>query len=317
METDRMQNLKFNEDSIECERNVILEERRYRSENIPYGIQEEALYALSYLDHPYRFPVIGYTDDILNIKSKDLKNYYKNYYNPNNALIVVSGDVCKDEIEKMIRERFGNLEKRDTPKINIPKEKVYLREKRGIIVHDVEVPSLMISYLCSEAQNRDSIFLDILQIILAGGRSSRLYGRLVQDSLHAISVSADFPWRIDPSLFIIHCILKENESIELVEKIIDSEIEKLKKGELKDEELDKAKNIIFTEFIKGLQTNSGIAHMIGSYELLLGEWRKLKDILEGYEKVYKERVIETARKYLNEERKTVVAMVPFNYNEKR
>lgn len=313
MEADRMQNLKLSENSIECERNIVMEERRFRTENLPYSIQEEALYSLAYLEHPYRFPVIGYMEDILNIKSEDIKNYYREYYVPNNVLIVVCGDFYKSKVEKMIKEKFGNIPSRPLPARIIPKEKINMGERRGLIVHDIEVPSLMISYLCVEGENIDSIPLDILQIVLASGRSSRLYRELVQESFHAISVSADFPLRIDPSLFTIHCILKENERIELVENIIYSEIEKLKNGDLMDEELEKAKNIIFTEFVKGFQTNGGIAHMIGSYELLLGDWRKLKDILNEYEKINKNRIIETAQKYFNSNKKTVVAMVPLNY----
>jgi predicted Zn-dependent peptidase len=313
MEAERMKNLKFVENSIESERNVIMEERRYRTENLPYGIQEEALYSLSYLEHPYRFPVIGYMEDILNIKSEDLENYYKSYYVPNNALIVISGDIKKEEVEKIIREKFGGIADFPVPSGFILREKTYIGERRGLIVHDVEVPSLMISYLSCEAENRDSIPLDILQIILASGRSSRLYRELVLESLHAVSISAEFPWRFDPSLFTIHCVLKENERVESVEEIIYSEIEKLKRGDIKGEEIQKAKNIIFTEFVRGFQTNSGIAHMIGSYELLLGEWRKLFDILEEYEKIEKDWLTETAQRYFTEDRRTVVAMVPLKY----
>lgn len=315
MEAERMKNLKFVENSIECERNVIMEERRYRTENLPYGLQEEALYFLSYLEHPYRFPVIGYMEDILNIKSEDLENYYKTYYVPNNALIIISGDIEKEKVEKMIKKNFGEIPDFPVPSGFILREKTYIGERRGLIVHDVEVPSLMISYLCCEAENRDSIPLDILQIILAIGRSSRLYSKLVQESLHAVSISAEFPWRFDPSLFTIHCILKTNEQIEAVERITYSEIEKLRKGDIKEDEIQKAKNIIFTEFVKGLQTNNGIAHMIGSYELLLGDWRKLFYILEEYEKIEKDCIIETVQKYLVPDRRTVVAMVPLEYKK--
>ncbi len=313
MEADRMQNLKFVENIIECERNVIMEERRFRTENLPYGIQEEALYTLSYLEHPYRFPVIGYMEDLTNIKAEDLENYYKNYYIPNNSLMVISGDIEKEKVEKMIREKFENISGRPVPRLFIPREKPYPGERRGVIAHDVEIPSIMISYLCVEAGNKDCIPLDILQIILAGGRSSRLYRELVQESLHAISVSAEFPWRLDPSLFTIHCILKEKERIEAVENIIYSEIEKLKNGNLWEEELEKAKNMIFTEFVRGLQTNSGIAHIVGSYELLLGDWKKLRDILNEYEKIDKNRIIESAKKYFDDQRKTVVLMIPTDY----
>lgn len=313
MEADRMQNLKFSESIVESERNVIMEERRFRTENLPYGIQEEALYSLAYLEHPYRFPVIGYMEDLANIKIKDLKDYYESYYAPNNALIVVSGDIDRKKAIKIIKKNFENIPPRPIPQSLIPREKSNLGEKRGKIVHDVEVPSLMVSYLCAEANNPDAIPLDILQVIISGGRSSRLYRELVQDSLHAISVLAEFPWRIDPSLFTIHCILKEDERVESVERIVDSEIEKIKNGELKDEELEKAKNIIFTELIKGLQTNSGIAHMLGSYELLLGDWKKFEDILTEYEKIDKDKVIETANKYFISDKKTVVSMVPLNY----
>ncbi len=316
MEAERMQNLKFVENIIECERSVVMEERRFRTENLPYGIQEEALYALSYLEHPYRYPVIGYMEDLVNIKGEELENYYKNYYVPNNSLLIISGDIEREKVEKIVREKFGDISGRSIPKLLIPREKPYPGERRGVIVHDVEVPSIMISYLCVEAGSKDCILLDILQIILASGRSSRFYRELVQESLHAISVSADFPWRFDPSLFTIHCILKENERIEVVEEIIYSEIEKIKNGNLMDEELDKAKNIMFTEFVKGLQTNSGIAHMIGSYELLLGDWKRLKDILNEYERVDKKRVIECAKKYFDDMRRTVVSMIPKNYKRK-
>ncbi|MGQ9618471.1 MAG: M16 family metallopeptidase [Candidatus Aminicenantia bacterium] len=316
IESDRMQNLVFTVESVESERWVVTEERRFRTDNLPYGIMEEALYSLAYLEHPYRYPIIGYIEDISNIKIEDLENYYKNYYVPNNSLLVISGDVEKQEVFKLIERNYGNIPSRKINKENILKEKGIIGEKRGKIVHDVEVPSIMISYLCVEAENNNSIPLDILLIILAGGRSSRLYKTLVHDSLHAISVSAEFQWRLDPSLFTIHCILKKNENIEVVEEKVYSEIEKLKNGDLKEEEIEKAKNIIFTEFIRGMQTNGELAHLLGTYEMLFGNYKKILDVIKEYEKVNKSTLIETTREYITEKKRTVLSMVPINYKVK-
>ncbi len=316
MEVDRMRNLKLTEKGFLSEKEVIMEERRYRTENLPTGILEEALYSLAYLDHPYRFPVIGFMEDIANIKIEDLENYYRTHYIPNNCLIVISGEIEKRAVLELLEKNYGDIPPKKLPQRIIPMEKISMGEKRGVIVHDVEVPSIMISHLCVESKNKDAVVLDIIQIILAGGRSSRLYRSLVQENLLSISVSAEFAWRLDPSLFIIHCILKENEELEAVESKVYSEIESLKKGRLKEEELEKAKNILFTEFIKSLQTNSGIANMIGSYDILLGDWRKIREVMAGYERIKIDDVVEAVGKYFNEERRTVVSMIPIGYKKR-
>ncbi|MEW6456792.1 MAG: pitrilysin family protein [Acidobacteriota bacterium] len=316
MESDRISKLLLDRNSIESERGVIKEERRLRTENYPAGKLEEELYAISYNSHPYQWPVIGWMRDLDSIKYEDLKYYYSTYYSPNNAFIVIVGDFNSGEVFELIKRHYENIPLQQIPERKITLDEEQLGERRAKVTKDVEVSSFMIGYHVPDCKNSDVYALDLLQIILAGGKSSRLYQEMILKKMLAISVSIDFPWRIDPSLFIFYVQMRPDKENREGEEIIYREIENVRENGVREGELQKAKNIILTGFIKNFQTNNSTANVIGTYEILFGSWEKIKETYKNYDRITYEDIKKVVEKYFNERNRNVVEMLPEKKNKK-
>ena len=311
LESDRMVNLLFDPIILESERKVIQEERSSSIDNYPPGKLEEELFSLAYNDHPYAWPVIGLKEDIESISRDDLVNYYKNYYHPNNALIVIAGDISFDEVYLKIKKNYERIPPRE---INFKLKEVSLNkeEKRKKIYRKIEVPSFMCGYLCSEANNNDTFVLDILDTALAYGKSSRLYQRMVEEKEVAIKVSVDFSWKIAPSLFIFNVQMRTGHSNEDGEEIIYQELDKIRKESVSEEELKRAKNIQMVDFIRNFKKNITKANLIGQFESIFEDWRTAFSIIEKYQKITRDDIVEVTEKYFNDTNRTVVHLIPEN-----
>ncbi len=311
LESDRMVNLLFDPIILEAERKVIQEERSSSIDNYPPGKLEEELFALAYECHPYSWPVIGLKGDIKSISRDNLIDYYHKYYHPNNAIIVVSGDIYPEEVLPMIRKRYESIPVND---ISFDSYKISSnrREKRKKIYYKVEVPSFMSAFLCSKVKSKDTLVLDILDVILAYGKSSRLYQKMVEEKSVALKISINFSWKIDPSLFVFYAQMSSKHSNEDGEEIIYEELNKIKKEGIPKDELEKAKNIQLVDFIRSFKKNITKANLIGQFELLFGDWRKVFSLIKEYQKITQDDIVEVINKYFLDENRTVVHLVPEN-----
>ena len=229
-----------------------MEERRLGTEDNPTAALAEITGAVSYTVHPYRRPVIGWMGDIQNLSREDLQKHYRSYYLPNNAFIVVVGDFSTQEILAKIKAAFGKIARGpEPPKVKI-EESPQKGERRVILKKEAELPFLLIYYHVPNLKASDSFALDLLTVILAGGRSSRLYQELVYQKRIARSVDADYAGlSIDPTIFSITAQLMPEKDPQEVERAIDLLLDRVRTELVSKRELEKAKNQVEADFVFG------------------------------------------------------------------
>ncbi|MBI4551579.1 MAG: insulinase family protein [Candidatus Latescibacteria bacterium] len=310
LDSDRMASLALTEESLRSEREVVKEERGLRIDNEVSGAMMEQLYALAYLAHPYRWQTVGWMSDLDNITLQDCRQFFRTYYAPNNAVIVLSGDFKTEEAVALIRTYYGGIPSQPPPRPVGTIEPEQRGERRAVFQKPAELPALAVGYHGPSVRSEDIFVLEVLEVLLARGESSRLYRRLVYEEQAAVSVSAAFPWMLDPGLLTFSVEVKPDQKTEEVEGLLYAEIERLKQEPVPDRELRKAKNILQAEFVKGLETNNGTADNIGMYELLFGDWSMMRTALDRYEAVTAEDVARVARAYLSDSSRTVVTLIP-------
>jgi zinc protease len=314
LEADRMANALLGETYFEPEKKVIQEERRLRTEDNPVSALGEVAGAVAYMVHPYRRPVIGWMDDIQNLTRQDLVDYYKLYYAPNNAFIVMTGDFSTQEMLPKIKAAFGKIPRGlEPPKVRA-EEPPQQGERRATLKKEAELPFVLMYYHTPNLKSPDSYALDVLSVVLAGGRSSRLYHDLVYQKRLARSVDADYNGlAIDPSVFSVTAQLMPGKEPAEIEREMDRLLEQVKAELISDRELQKAKNQIESEFIYAQDSIFGQAMKIGYYEAV-GGWRLMDGYLDGIRKVSREDVQRVAKAYLDRDRRTVGILLPTKEN---
>ncbi|NWF51502.1 MAG: insulinase family protein [Nitrospirae bacterium] len=311
LETDRMQNLIIDNRETLLERDVVMEERRLRYEDDPQNSLFEEVVAVSFKAHPYQRPVIGWMSDLKSIGRDDLYNYYKSHYSPDNAFIIVDGDVRTDEIIEKIKNYFGRVSpsgiKKKNTNFSEPEQKC---ERRVILKREAELPYILIAYHTPNFPHDDSFALDVLSLILAGGKSSRLYKSIVYEKQIALDIDAEYDGlNIDPFLFFVDATAAPGKEINDVEKTIFSEIENIKKIPPSEQEVQKAKNQIESSFIMEQDSIYMEAMKYGIFEML-GDWRLINRYLEGIRNVTPEDIKRVANRYLREDNRTVGILIP-------
>jgi len=310
LEADRMANALLDGSYFEPEKKVIMEERRLRTEDSPVSSLAEVTAAVAYTVHSYRRPVVGWMQDVENLTREDLRRHYQTYYAPNNAFIVVAGDFSTQEILAKIKTAFGKIPRGlVAPKVKI-EEPPQSGERRVILKKEAELPFLLIYYHVPNLHSPDSFALDLLTVVLAGGRSSRLYQDLVYNKQIARSVDSDYDGlSVDPSVFSVTAqVMPEKDPLE-VERAIYDLLERVKSEPVGERELEKAKNQVEASFVFGQDSIFGQAMRIGQYESVAG-WQLLDSYLAGIRKVTAADILKVAKQYLDTDRRTVGTLIP-------
>lgn len=310
LEADRMANALLGDTYFEPEKKVIQEERRLRTEDNPASALSEVASAVAFTIHPYRRPVVGWMEDIQNLTRQDLVDFYKLYYAPNNAFIVVVGDFSTDEILPKIKAAFGKIPRGAEP----PKVQVTEPEQRGerkvSLKKEAELPFVLQFYRAPNLKNPDSFALDVLSVVLAGGRSSRLHHEMVYQKRLVRGVDADYSGvSVDPMGFSIYAQLLPGIESANVEREMDRLVDKVKTELVSERELQKAKNQIEAAFVFAQDSIYGQAMKIGLYEAA-GGWRQMESYLDGMRKVTREDIRRVAKQYLDRDRRTVGTLIP-------
>lgn len=310
LEADRMANALLDGKYFEAEKKVVIEERRLRTEDNPVSALGEVTAAVAYTVHPYRRPVVGWMQDVERLTREDLRKHYQTYYAPNNAYIVVTGDFSTEEILPRIRAAFEKIPRQPTPPKVEAEELRQSGERRIIFKKEAELPFLLIYYHTPNLKSPDSFALDLLTVVLAGGRSSRLYQDLVYRKRIARSIDADYDsLSIDPGVFSVTAqVMPEKDPLE-VEKAVYEILDKVKTEPVSDRELEKAKNQIEAGFVFGQDSIFGQAMRLGQYEAA-DSWRLLDGYLAGIRKVTAADISKVAKEYLNPDQRTVGTLIP-------
>jgi predicted Zn-dependent peptidase len=304
IESDRLMNPVFRE--FYTERDVIMEERRQRVETDPHGKLYEQFLSTAYKIHPYGRPILGWTEDMINLSPNSVKKIFQKYKAPESMVIAIVGDINPDKTIRLIEKYFGSIPaSREKPAV-IPVEPLQTAERRVVVNFDAN-PMLLIGYHKPTAPAYDDYVLDVLETILTKGRTSRLYNLLVTEMGIAKSISASngTPGTRYPNIFIISAEPRFPHTNSQLEEIILREIDKIKTQPISSAELAKAKNHLRMGYVKSLDANAELASTLSYYEVLLGDYRYFANYLNVIEKVSPDDIQNAVKLYFNKDNRTV------------
>lgn len=302
-----MGNLSLKDEEFQPERQVVAEERRWRTDNTPTGAMFFTLFNAAYAYHPYHWTPIGFMGDIQSWNIDDLKDFYKRYYQPQNAVLVVSGDFDPKALFDLAKKRFGRIKNQggiSAPNAIEPEQK---GARRVTLIRESEVEMVMIAYKIPRFDNEDILPLSAAAMILTDGGSSRLNEKLIDKMRLVNSISAFTMELSDPGLFVILAICNPNVKAERVEKEILAEIKTIGEKAAAQKEIDKVKAQAKSEFIYSLENSSNISQLFGEY-LARGNLEPLLNYERNVDALNAETIKEAAGRYLIEERSTTIIL---------
>src|SRR6266478_3021417 len=311
VEADRMRNLLLEASEIDSERQVVAEERRTRTEDDPEGYLSEEFLAVAYKAHPYGWPIIGWMSDILRINPVELRAFYDRYYLPNNALLVVAGDVDTARVLARARETFGKIPRGPAPPPMDSVEPPQLGERRvQVYKTDARAPIVYIGYHVPNYRSKDAPALELLSTILQEGRASRLYRRLVYEQRLALSIGGEYEYLShDPNLFWFSGTPLPGQTPETLEQAIMAEIERVKNEPVPEEEIERAKNQTEAGFVWRQDSVHSRAASMARFELA-GSWRDGESFVPLIRQVTAADLQRVARAYFQADRRTVGILRP-------
>jgi zinc protease len=311
LEADRMQGLLLDPEMIESERGVVLAERRSVVESNHHALMDERLWATAYASHPYRWPVIGWSEDIAAWRGQDLAEYYRTYYSPSNALLVAAGAFDAAEMLALAERTFGVVPGHAgaVPPVD-GVEPPQAAERRAQLELPANLASFTAAWHVPPARHADYHALRLLETLLLSGHSSRLYSRRVDRERCALSVGGGFDLTLDPTIFVMSCELRDGETPARGEALLYDEVAAMAAAGPSEEELAKAKRMRLAEHYRGMKTISGRAGLVGSYEVFFGDYGALFDGPRAFERVTAADVARVASTYLTERNRSVVTLTP-------
>jgi predicted Zn-dependent peptidase len=302
-----MQNLNLKDEEFQPERDVVTEERRWRTDNNPLGYLYFRMFNNAYIYHPYHWTPIGFMNDIRTWKLEDIKEFHETYYQPSNAILMVTGDVEAEDVFSLAQKHFEAIpNKKPIPEFKF-KEPEQDGAKRVVLHKESEVEMVAIAFHIPDFKDPDQVVLSAISEILYSGKSSRLYKELV-DKKHLVNqVYAYNMENIDPGLFIFLAVCNPNVKAEDVEKELIAQIELLKNEEVAQAEVDKVKINTKSDFIFSLESSTSVANLYGSY-LVRGDITPLLNYEANINKVTKEKIKEVAAKHFDFKKSTTVIL---------
>ncbi|HYA14780.1 MAG TPA: pitrilysin family protein [Syntrophales bacterium] len=311
IEADRMTSPVFRE--FYSERNVIMEERKQRVDSDPQGQLYEQFLATAYVTHPYRRPILGWPSDLQFLSIVYTADFFKRYYAPNNTVIAIVGDIDPAKTIRIVNKYFGSIPRRTLNSSPITEEPPQKGERRVSILADVS-PKVIIAYHKPAMPDFDDYVFDVIECLLSRGRTSKFYKSLIEENslVESIQATNGVPGAKYPNLFVISAKPRHPHTSAEVEMSIYDEIEKLKLTAISKRELNKAKNQIKADFIRSLETNSGLANMLSYFEIIAGDYRYVTDHIKVIEKITPEDITRVAKKYLIPENRTVANLINKN-----
>ncbi|MBP1681758.1 MAG: putative zinc protease [Proteobacteria bacterium] len=303
-----MQNLKLSDEEFQPERNVVLEERLWRTDNSPIGYLYFRLFNNAFTYHPYHWTPIGFKDDIKNWSIEDIRSFHSKYYQPSNAIVVVAGDITPEVVFDNVTKYFGEIKNlMPLPSAHHQVEPQQDGAKRMMIKKESEVEMVAIAYKIPNFKHEDQVALSALSELLSSGKSSKLHRILVDEKKLVNQIYGYAMEAKDPSVFLFLAVCNPGVKAESVEAEILKVIESLKKGDVTDKDIEKIKINTKADFIHNLESSSELATLFGSY-YAKGDITPLVNYEEGINALKKEDIIKAVNKYLVQQSSTTVIL---------
>ncbi len=308
---DLMENLTLKDEEFQPERDVVAEERRWRTDNSPMGYLYFKLFNNAFTYHPYHWTPIGFMNDIQNWSIDDIKNFHSKYYTPNNAIVLITGDINKEEVFKQTEKYFKNIKNTPNSQPSTPNSHMIEPKQDGakrIIIHkDSQVQMLAITFHIPDFNHKDQVAMSALSELLSSGKSSRLNELLVDKKQLVNTVYAYNMELKDPGVFLFLAICNPNVDATDVEKEILATIEDIKKGNVSQDDLDTIKINTKSDFIFSLESSTSVANLYGSY-LIRGNIEPLMSYEQSIKDLKIKDIIDVAKKYLTTNNSTTVIL---------
>jgi len=303
-----MHNLKLTDEEFQKERDVVAEERRLRTDNNPMGYMYFRIFNTHFVYHPYHWLPIGFMEDIQSWKIEDIRDFYHRYYQPNNATLIVAGDIDPKVVFSESEKYFGKIQnKHKIPKVTAVEPKVDGAKRAILHKESNKVDTLAIVYSIPNFEHEDQLVLSAISQILSSGKSSRFEKKLVQEKQLVNQIYGYNMEMKDPGVFLIMALCSPGIEPETVEKEILSELEKIKNGDVTQAELDKVKINTKAEFIYSLESSNSVASLYGDY-YVKGNIKPLLEYEEKLDKITLKDISDIAKKYFDHDLSTTVIL---------
>jgi zinc protease len=311
LEADRMATLRVDKDTFTNERDVVKEERRMRIDNQPYGSLNEIIYDQAFTVHPYKHATIGSMEDLEAASIDDVLDFYRTYYVPSNATLVLVGDFDSTQALQLVSQYIGRVPKadRDVPRDILP-EPAQTKEKRVTLREPWPLPAVVVAYHITYDGNPDSYPLHIAAKVLSDGQSSRIYKKLVYDKQMAVAAFGNANLIEDPNLFYAVAIVQPGHTTEEVTSALIAEVERLKAEPITDHELQRAKNQFARDYILGRESNQQKALQLSHAVVIHHDIKTADGEFDIFQNIAVTDVQRVARTYFKPENRIVLALLP-------
>jgi zinc protease len=305
-----MRNLLLDPKEINSERQVVIEERRTRTEDDPEGFLGEEVSSIAFKAHPYGYPIIGWMEDLKRLTPAEIRAFHRTYYVPNNAILVAVGDFKAPAALEKVKRYFGPIPRGATPPPVLAVEPPQNGERRVAVQKQAQLPIVYLAWHVPNQRSDDGSALEVLSTVLSGGRASRLYRSLVYERQLALEAGGDYSYfALDPNLFWFWATAMPGQTPEKLETELLAEMDKLRQEPVSDEELQRAKNQIEASFVFQQDSVYRRASMLVRFELI-GGYGLLDAFLARIQAVTAADLQRVARMYFPADRKNVGVLLP-------
>jgi predicted Zn-dependent peptidase len=293
------------------EQQVILEERRMRTDNNPIGRMVEAFLATAFSQHPYQRPVIGYDSDIRNLTREDVEQFFETYYGPDNLTVAIAGDVNPAEVKRLAQIYFGRYPAKPNPP-QVGKLEPPQRQTKEVTLKLPSQPWYFEGYHRPALNHPDNATYEVIAALMSEGRTSRLYKSLVETKQLALAAQGfnGFPGDKYPNLMLFYAMTAPQSSVDSVAKALQEEIERLKTEPVSEKELERVKHQLRADLLRALDSNLGMARLLVEYEVKTGNWQNLFQQLEAIAAVTPADIQRVARQTFTPENRTIGRILP-------
>ncbi|WP_417884854.1 M16 family metallopeptidase [Zunongwangia sp.] len=317
MESERMMHPVIGQEGVDTQNEVVKEERRMRMDNSPYGNILPAMQKNMFEKHPYKDPNIGYMEDLDAATLQEFKNYFKKYYVPNNAVLVVAGDINIKDTKKLVQDYFGPIPSGKDVVRNLPKEEPITKEVHAKFYDaNIQIPMTIIGYRTPEFGNKDSYVLNMISKYLSDGNSSKLYKKLVDQQNIALQVGAVNLEQEDYSMYLLYSLPQGETSLATLNTEIEAEITKLRSELISESDFEKLQNKAENSFVNSNSSIEGIANSLARNYLLYNNTSLINEEIDIYRNITREEIKEVANKYLKPNQRVIIDYLPKSEEKK-
>ncbi len=311
MESERMMHPVIGQEGVDTQNEVVKEERRMRYDNSPYGNLLYAVQKNMFEKHPYKDPNVGYMEDLDAAKLDEFQAYFEKYYVPNNAVLVVAGDIDVKETKEMIEDYFAPIEAGAEVTRNYPKEEPITEAVHAeFFDSNIQIPMAITGYRTPEFGNKDSYVLNMISTYLSDGKSSKLYKKLVDEQNIALQVGAFNLEQEDYGMYLVYSLPQGETSLDSINTEIEEEIAKLRNELISESDFEKLQNKAENSFVNSNSSIAGIANSLARNYLLYDNTSLINKEIDIYRNITREDIKEVANKYLKPNQRVIVDYLP-------